>query len=112
MHPPFIIPLFPIHTYTSSIACQLAKVNAENKDYVTGEPALIHTTIQYNMYVLGLQYYREALLHYDTDCTARLALAELLLLSGNLEQCEEECMTVLKIQPTHTEAAMVCMYMY
>jgi tetratricopeptide repeat protein 21B len=74
----------------ADIACQLAKACTEAKDWTS-----------------GLQYYREALLHCDTDTTARLALAELLLVSGEAEQSEEECMTLLRAQPTHQGAGML-----
>ena len=63
--------------------------------------------VTFHLHLSGLQYYREALLHCDTDCTARLALAELLLVSGEAEQSEEECMAILRAQPTHQGAGMV-----
>ena len=62
--------------------------------------AILHT---------GLQYCREALLHCETDLTARLALSEALLASGEQEESLEECSTVLGADPQHREAGMVCL---
>ena len=63
-------------------------------------------------YVLCVQtvlcIYREALHHDEGHSKARLSLAELHLLKGELEACEHECVTLLRTDPGNEEATVVC----
>ena len=51
--------------------------------------------------------YREALLHCADDRTARLSLAQLHLLMGEVSEAEQECQTILDTDQDNQEAAMV-----
>lgn len=50
---------------------------------------------------------REALHHDEGNSKARLSLAELQLLKGELEACEHECVTLLRTDPGNEEATVV-----
>ena len=54
-----------------------------------------------------MRFYREALLHCGEASAPRLALAQLHLVRGETEQSEEECLTVLRAEPSHQGAGMV-----
>ena len=51
--------------------------------------------------------YREALHHDEGHSKARLSLAELHLLKGELEACEHECVTLLRTDQGNEEATVV-----
>ena len=53
------------------------------------------------------QLYREALTQDETYSEARLALANLFLLKGELELCEQECVSLLRIDPDNESATLV-----
>lgn len=52
--------------------------------------------------------YREALHHDERHSKARLSLAELHLLKGELDACEHECLTILRTNPGNEDATVVC----
>ena len=54
-----------------------------------------------------MRYYQEALAHCEKDLGVHLSLAELYLTKGELEQCEEECTTILREDSSHQGACMV-----
>jgi len=53
------------------------------------------------------EYYSEALKHHDSDEKARSALARMHLLAGDLEQCQHQCMFLLRFDPGNKEASMM-----
>ena len=53
------------------------------------------------------QLYREALTQDETYSEARLALANLFLLKGELELCEQECVSLLRTDPDNESATLV-----
>lgn len=58
-------------------------------------------------YESAMRYYREALLHNENHSSARLALARLHLLRGELEACDHECVTLLRTDSDNEEATLV-----
>lgn len=74
----------------ASISCQMAEHAAGTREYDE-----------------AVRFYREALLHNDNHSKARLALAHLHLSRGELEACEHECVTLLRLDPSNEEAIVM-----
>ena len=66
-------------------------------------------TVSYVLKLCCVYTYRDALHHDEHHSKARLSLAELHLLKGELEACEHECVTLLRTDPGNEEATVVCM---
>ena len=66
-------------------------------------------TVSYVLQLCCVYTYRDALHHDEHHSKARLSLAELHLLKGELEACEHECVTLLRTDPGNEEATVVCM---
>jgi tetratricopeptide repeat protein 21B len=74
----------------AAICCSLAEAFQESK---AGDKAM--------------QYYHEALKHNEMHEKARLALAKMFLLNGDLENCQHHCVSLLRIDPGNREASMM-----
>lgn len=63
--------------------------------------------IRIHNYPEAQRLYREALTYDDNFTEARLALASLFLLKGELDLCEQECVSLLRVDPDNEKATLL-----
>jgi len=93
----------------------LSRIRAEQPDYVREQRAvastICYTLAEYNdeqkNVDKALSFYNEALKHDDGHEKSMLALAKLHLARGELDACQHQCVTLLRIDPMNEEASMM-----
>jgi len=94
--------LSQVRTEDDDLVRQLKQESAE-LNFMLGE---YYETRERNLeYAVG--YYGETLRHDDTHEKSILALARIHLLKNELEVCEKQLMTLIRVDPTNEEASML-----